>query len=399
MPNKLESLKKKLKRILPLLDERQRRILIATEARAWGWGGTEALFRITGMSRPAIRRGLNELKKKKLYTTRIRRPGGGRKKVTVGQPQLKQALINLVDPATRGDPESVLRWISKSTRHLEQALRDKSFTIGRTSVGSLLKEMEYSLQANKKTMEGKNHLDRDSQFQYINDCAKRFLNKKMPVISVDTKKKELVGNYKNGGQELAPKGKPVKVNGHDFPNGVPKAIPYGVYDIGDNRGWVNVGTHSDTAEFAVESIRFWWKRMGRTRYPKSKEILICADSGGSNGYRSHLWKTELQKFSNQERLRISVCHFPPGTSKWNKIEHKLFSFISMNWRGKPLTSYRTIVKLIAATTTKSGLTVKVRLDKRKYKKGIEVSEKALKNVNLLKHEFHGEWNYTIRPNK
>lgn len=399
MSKELGSLKKKLRVILPLLNERQRRILIATEARAWGWGGTETLFRLTGMSRPAIRRGLSELKEKKLDATRVRRPGGGRKRVTNGQPRLKQALMKLVDPATRGDPESPLRWSSKSTRHLEEALRSKDFVVGRTSVGGLLKEMEYSLQANKKTKEGKSHEHRDQQFQYINESAKGFLRRKQPVISVDTKKKEMIGNYKNGGQELEPRGKPLEVKGHDFPTGVAKAIPYGVYDIGDNRGWVNVGTHSDTAEFAVESIRFWWKRMGKKRYPKSKELLICADSGGSNGSRSHLWKAELQKFSNQVKLRISVCHFPPGTSKWNKIEHKLFSFISMNWRGKPLRSYRTIVKLIAATTTKAGLTVKVRLDKRKYKKGIKVSEDVLKNLNISQHEFHGEWNYTISPNR
>lgn len=399
MSGALESLKRKLKTVLPLLNERQRRILIATEARAWGWGGIDTLFRITGVSRPAIRRGLRELKEKKLHATRIRRPGGGRKRVTAGQPQLKKALMKLVDPATRGDPESPLKWSSKSTRHLEQTLRDKGFVVGRSSVGHLLKEMEYSLQANKKTQEGKSHEHRDQQFHYINDSAKEFLKKKQPVISVDTKKKELIGNYKNGGRELEPKGKPLEVKGHDFPTGIPKAIPYGVYDIGDNRGWVNVGTHSDTAAFAVESIRFWWKKMGKARYPKSQELLICADAGGSNGYRSHLWKAELQKFSNRERLRISVCHFPPGTSKWNKIEHKLFSFISMNWRGKPLRSYRTIVKLIAATTTKAGLTVKVRLDKRKYRKGMKVSEQVLKNLNLFKHEFHGEWNYTISPNQ
>jgi hypothetical protein len=266
-------------------------------------------------------------------------------------------------------------------------------------VNQLLKEMEYSLQANKKTQEGKSHPDRDGQFHYINECAKTFLKRRQPVISVDTKKKELVGNYKNVGRELERKGQPLEVEGHDFPTEVPKAIPYGVYDVGDNRGWVNVGTHSDTAEFAVESIRFWWKEMGQDRYPKAQELLICADSGGSNGYRSHLWKAELQKLSNQEGLKISVCHFPPGTSKWNKIEHKLFSFISMNWRGKPLTTYRTIVKLIAATTTKAGLTVKVRLDKRKYRKGIEVPEDILNSLNLSQHNFHGEWNYSIAPNK
>lgn len=395
----LGSLKKKLKKILPLLNERQRRVLVATEAQAWGWGGISTLSRITGISHPTIRRGLRELNAKSLSVTRVRKPGGGRKVVTDKQPRLKAALETLIDPATRGDPESPLRWVSKSTRHLEQALRDKGFTVGRTSVGILLKEMEYSLQANKKTLEGKSHPDRDQQFQYINDQAIRFLAWKAPVISVDTKKKELVGKYKNGGKEWELKGKPIQVNGHDFPNDVPKAIPYGVYDIGDNRGWVNVGTHSDTAEFAVESIRFWWKKMGRQRYPKSKKILICADSGGSNGYRSHLWKAELQKFADQEKIHISVCHFPPGTSKWNKIEHKLFSFITMNWRGRPLTSYRTIVKLIASTKTKAGLTVKVRLDKRKYRKGIEVPKKVLDNLNLAKHNFHGEWNYTISPKK
>ncbi len=399
MSKALGLLRKKLEQILPLLNERQRRVLIATEARAWGWGGISALSNITGMAHVTIRLGLRELEKPPLLVNRVRKPGGGRKRVTDKHPHLKRSLEKLVDPATRGDPESPLKWVSKSTRHLERVLRGKGFEIGRSCVGKLLKEMEYSLQANKKTLEGKSHADRDAQFQYINDSAKSFLRKKQPVISVDTKKKELVGNYKNGGREREPKGKPLKVKGHDFSTGVSKAIPYGVYDIGDNRGWVNVGTNSDTAQFAVESIRFWWRRMGKARYPKSKNLLICADSGGSNGYRSHLWKAELQKFSNQEGLKISVCHFPPGTSKWNKVEHRLFSFISMNWRGKPLRSYRTIVQLIAATTTKNGLTVKVRLDKRKYKKGIEVSEKILKSLNLSKHEFHGEWNYTISPNK
>ena len=399
MSKSLGLLKKKLQKVLPLLNERQRRILIATEAREWGWGGTARLSQITGVSHVTIRRGLVELGKAPLSVTRIRKPGGGRKRVVDKSPGLQQALEALVDPATRGDPESPLRWVSKSTRHLERTLRGKGFIIGRTAVGQLLKEMDYSLQANKKTQEGKSHPDRDGQFQHINECAKTFLRRHQPVISVDTKKKELVGNYKNVGRELERKGHPLEVEGHDFPTDVPKAIPYGVYDVGDDRGWVNVGTHSDTAEFAVESIRFWWKEMGQDRYPKAQELLICADSGGSNGYRSHLWKAELQKFSNQEGLKISVCHFPPGTSKWNKIEHKLFSFISMNWRGKPLTNYRTIVKLIAATTTKTGLTVRVRLDKRKYKKGIEVSKDVLNNLNISKQDFHGEWNYSIAPNK
>jgi hypothetical protein len=351
------------------------------------------------MCHVTIRRGLLELEEPAEDVVGIRKPGGGRKPVIEKHPRLKRALEKLVDPSTRGDPESPLRWVSKSTRHLEKTLREKGFAIGRTSVGKLLKDMEYSLQANKKTQEGKSHPDRDEQFQYISDGAKKFLQCRQPVISVDTKKKELIGNYKNGGRELQPLGQPLEVKGHDFPTGVPKAIPYGVYDVGDNRGWVNVGTHSDTAEFAVESIRFWWKKMGQDRYPKARDLLICADSGGSNGYRSHLWKRELQKLANQQTLKITVCHFPPGTSKWNKIEHKLFSFISMNWRGKPLTNYRTVVKLIAATTSTAGLTVKVRLDKRKYEKGIEVSEEDLQTLNLTKHEFHGEWNYTIAPNK
>ncbi len=392
-------LKKKLKKVLPLLNERQRRVLIATEARAWGWGGIITLSQITGMSHVTIGKGLRELNGAQLPSHKIRKPGGGRKKVIDKHPRIKIVLERLVDPVTRGDPESPLRWVSKSTRHLEKVLKKKNYAVGRTAIGELLKEMGYSLQANKKTQEGKSHEHRDQQFHYINDSAKEFLRKKQPVISVDTKKKELVGNYKNGGRELELKGMPLEVEGHDFPTDVPKAIPYGVYDIADNRGWVNVGTHSDTAEFAVESIRYWWKEMGRLRYPRAKALLICADAGGSNGYRSHLWKAELQKFSNQEDFKITVCHFPPGTSKWNKIEHKLFSFISMNWRGRPLTSYRTIVQLIAATTTKAGLTVKARLDKRKYRKGIEVPEKVMKSLNLTKHKFHGEWNYTIMPQK
>ena len=272
--------------------------------------------------------------------------------------------------------------------------------ISHMTIARILHEQEYSLQANRKTSEGKkDHPDRDKQFRYINEQAKQFLRDGDPVISVDTKKKELVGNYKNAGHEWEQKGHAVEVLSHDFPDPeVPKAIPYGVYDIGRNTGWVNVGTDGDTAEFAVESIRQWWKWMGSKKYLKVKDILICADSGGSNGYRSHLWKKELQKLANQNKLRITVCHFPPGTSKWNKIEHRLFSYISMNWRGRPLTDYRTVVNLIAATTTKTGLTVKVRLDKKKYQRGIKVSLEELKKIALQQHEFHGEWNYTIKPN-
>lgn len=264
----------------------------------------------------------------------------------------------------------------------------------------LLQNMDYNLQANRKTKEGKDHPDRDAQFRYINEQAMAALKRKTPVISVDTKKKELVGDYKNPGQEWRKAGKPINVQVHDFPDPkVGKAVPYGVYDIYDNKGWVNVGTSADTAEFAVQSIRYWWRRMGKARYPKTKELLICADSGGSNGYRSHLWKLELQKLADQEKLKISVCHFPPGTSKWNKVEHKLFSFITMNWRGKPLVSYRTIVKLIAATTSTTGLTVKVRLDKKQYQKGLKVSAEILDRLSIQKHDFHGEWNYTITPRR
>jgi hypothetical protein len=306
------------------------------------------------------------------------------------------ALEKLIDPSTRGDPESPLRWTCKSIRILESELNQMGHEISYPSVAAILHELEYSLQANRKTSEGKDHPDRNEQFEYINQQVKSFLKSGLPVISVDTKKKELIGNYKNNGKEWEPKGQHRKVMGHDFPDPeLPKAVPYGVYDIGENVGWVNVGIDADTAEFAVESIRQWWKRMGKKRYPKVKSILICADSGGSNGYRSHLWKRELHKLAKSENLKISVCHFPPGTSKWNKIEHRLFSYITMNWRGHPLVSYETVINLIAATKTKTGLKVKVRLDKKKYKRGIKVTKEELKAIGIEKHPFHGEWNYTI----
>lgn len=372
--------------------------MVAAEAKAYGRGGVQTISMITGISRPTIYRGIAQLGDHE-SPERVRKSGGGRKKVTEIENGLICALEKLIEPTTRGDPESPLRWTCKSVRKLADALSEEGFEIGRQTVANILHDLDYSLQANRKTSEGKaDHPDRDAQFHYINGRVKSFLRKYRPVISVDTKKKELVGKYKNGGREWEKKRGPVKVLSHDFPDPeVPKAVPYGVYDIGDNKGWVNVGVAADTAEFAVESISQWWRQMGKKRYNGVDELLICADSGGSNGYRIHLWKYELQKFADREDLKITVCHFPPGTSKWNKIEHRLFSYITMNWRGRPLADYKTVVNLIAATTTKTGLTVKVRLDKRRYKKGIKVPLSEIKNLKIQPHKFHGEWNYTIRP--
>jgi transposase len=393
-----DQLKIKLSGLLPELNERQRRLLVGAEAQVIGYGGIEILSEITGMSVPTIRRGIKDLNVKSKNFERVRHEGGGRKSATEKNPRLARILQEIIEPETRGDPQTPLRWTCRSVRNIAEALKKEKCSISHQTVAAILKEMEYSLQGNKKTKEGVSHPDRNLQFMYINKIAKKFLRQKSPVISVDTKKKELVGNYKNQGKEWGPKGQPIEVNSHDFPDEeVPKAVPYGVYDIGDNRGWINVGITSDTAEFAVESIRQWWKRMGEKRYPRSKKLLIFADAGGSNGYRSRLWKKEIQDFANQECLQITICHFPPGTSKWNKIEHRLFSFISVNWRGKPLLTYQTIINLIAATKTKTGLTVKARLDKRNYKKGIKVTKDEMNSLNLAKHKFHGEWNYTITP--
>ena len=398
LSEKDKQLRLKLSPVLPLLNERQRRIFIASEARSYGFGGVKRLSEITGVSRQTIYVGLKELDSPPKDLDRIRKVGGGRARISDKQPAIIKALEELISADTRGDPENPMKWTCKSVRNLSEELSKKGFKISHQSVANILHELDYSLQANRKTSEGKKeHPDRDQQFEYINKKAKGFLKKALPVISVDTKKKELVGNYKNGGREWRKRKKPIKVLMHDFPDPkVSKAIPYGVYDIGDNKGWVNVGISADTSEFAVESIRQWWKRMGKRRYAETKEILICADSGGSNGYRLHLWKYELQKFCDQEDLQITVCHFPPGTSKWNKIEHRLFSYISMNWRGRPLTDYRTIVSLIASTKTKSGLSIKVRLDKRKYKKGRKIKKRELEKLNIRRHTFHGEWNYTIQ---
>jgi transposase len=396
--DKARTLRVKLASVLPFLNEKQRRIVAAAEAKSYGWGGVQTVARITGMCRQTLYRGLKDLQEGHT-SERVRNPGGGRKKLSAQNPTLLQALEELIDPATRGDPASLLKWTCKSVRNLEEALRERGYPVSYRTVANMLHQLDYSLQSNRKTAEGKkDHPDRDEQFQYINTQAKGLLTRGAPVISVDTKKKELIGKYKNAGREWERRGRAVEVLSHDFPDpDVPKAVPYGVYDIGKNMGWVNVGIDADTAEFAVESIRQWWNQMGKTRYPKAKDLLICADSGGSNGYRSHLWKRELQRFVDQSKLRITVCHFPPGTSKWNKIEHRLFSYISMNWRGRPLTDYQTVVSLIAATTTQTGLIVKVRLDKKTYQRGIKVDAKELNSLKIQPHAFHGEWNYTIEP--
>ena len=313
-------------------------------------------------------------------------------------PSVVKDLEFLIAPATRGDPMSPLRWTSMSTRHLAEALDKRGHSASHQTVAELLRGLEYSLQGTAKMLEGAQHADRDAQFKYINRTTKRYLRAGWPVISVDTKKKELVGQFSRSGKELRPKGRPEKVLVHDFPDPkVSKAVPYGVYDVGQDLGWVNVGTDHDTATFAVESIRRWWKRMGLPLYPNAKQLLICADGGGSNGHRVRLWKAEVQKLSTKEALKITVCHFPPGTSKWNKIEHRLFSHITMNWRGRPLVSHDVVVKLIGSTKTKSGLKVKARLDKRKYPKGVKVSDAQMKALNLMPHKFHGDWNYTLEP--
>ena len=398
--NSDKALKEKLANVVPFLNEKQRRILAASEAKAHGRGGIQTVSRVMGMSRQTIYRGLWDIEENDL-SKRVRKAGGGRKKSEATHPELAAAIDKIISPTTRGDPESPLRWTCKSVRNIEEILSQGGFSVSYRTLARILHELGYSLQANRKTSEGKaDHPDWDAQFHYINRWAKRCLGKNTPVISVDTKKKELIGNYKNQGREWRKKKSALKVLSHDFPDPeVGKAVPYGVYDIGSNTGWVNVGVNADTAEFAVESIRQWWMKMGRKRYSKSESLFICADSGGSNASRSHLWKRELQKLSTQQGLKITVCHFPPGTSKWNKIEHRLFSHITMNWRGRPLTDYQTIVNLIASTKTKAGLRIKVRLDTREYQRGIMVTAEEMEKLKIKRHKFHGEWNYTISPNK
>lgn len=357
--------------------------------------------RATGLARNTVLAGLAELSQtpdKKAPPQRIRKTGGGRKKLSTKDPALVTQLNALIEPTTRGDPESTLRWTIKSTTNLAATLTTAGHPVSQRAVCSLLHEQKYSLQSNRKTNEGMNQPDRDAQFHHINESAKIMLKKNQPVISVDTKKKELIGNFKNNGPEWRPKGKPQEVNTHDFPDPIlGKVAPYGVYDLGRNEGWVNVGIDHDTAAFAVESIRRWWLHMGKTRYPQAKEIMITADSGGSNNRRSRLWKVELQTLADELKLTIHVTHFPPGTSKWNKIEHRLFSFISKNWRGQPLIDRATVVNLIAATTTKTGLTVKAVLDENQYATGKKISDETMATLHLQPESFHGEWNYRIKP--
>jgi hypothetical protein len=385
----------------PILDERGRRRFAAAEALAAGRGGVMVVSRITGVARSTIGRGLAELRGQDRLSAaceRVRRPGGGRKALTLTDPTLLDHLKDLVDPSTRGDPMSPLRWSAKSLRNLAAELGALGHRISHHAVGGLLRQMGYSLQANRKTLEGASHPDRDAQFNYINAQVKTALATGQPAISVDTKKKELVGDFKNNGREYRPKGDPEKVRVHDFliPE-LGRAAPYGVYDIADNTGWVSVGINHDTASFAVNSIRCWWRTMGRHRYPGARRLTITADGGGSNGSRVRLWKLELQALANELDIEITVCHLPPGTSKWNKIEHRLFSFITQNWRGQPLVSYQTIVQLIAATTTDAGLTVRSELDTNIYPKGVKVTDAEMDAINLQRHDFHGEWNYTIKP--
>jgi hypothetical protein len=396
----MEKLKIAIAEMLPHLDEKQKRLYLGSEAKKLGHGGNSIISRLSGVSRPTILQGRKELdstlEKSSNNLGRIRVQGGGRKKNTFKDNTLMDALEALIEPVTRGDPESPLRWTCKSTRTLELELKTQGHIVGRTVIGELLNELGYSLQSNSKLMEGNQHIDRNEQFGYINKLAVQFINKGLPVISVDTKKKELIGNYKNAGKEYRPKKDPRKVEGHDF--GTQRAAPYGVYDIGENTGYVNVGTNCDTGEFAVASIRRWWKCMGKATYPKERKLLINADGGGSNGHRLKLWKKELQDFSNETNMQITVCHFPPGTSKWNKIEHRLFSQISLNWRGVPLENYETVVNLIGAVKTKTGLVVKAELDENIYEKGIKVSDEEIQEIKIKRHRFHGEWNYTIMPN-
>jgi len=387
--------------LAPVLDERARRRLAAAEAQAAGRGGIAAVSRITGIARSTIGRGLAELRAEEpCEISRVRRPGAGRKPLVESDPTLRDDLRSLVEPDARGDPQSPLLWTCKSLRKLSEALRDMGHEIGRTRVGELLHELGFSLQANRKTREGSDHPDRDAQFRYINARVEEALAQNEPAISVDTKKKELVGDFKNQGREWREKGSPEEVRVHDFV--IPelgRAVPYGVYDIADDAGWVSLGVDHDTGAFAVNAIRSWWLEMGRARYPNATRLLITADGGGSNGSRVRLWKVELQKLADELGLEISVHHLPPGTSKWNKIEHRLFSFITMNWRGKPLVTHQAIVQLIAATTTKSGLEVRCKLDSNVYPAGVKIPDADFDALNIERHEFHGDWNYTISPSR
>ena len=397
--NTLPGLKQKFHAVWSLLDERTRRVMAANEAISLGFGGITEVHRACGLSRKAIAKGIAEIQAGIMPPMgHIRRSGAGRKAITELDPRILEALEAMIDSQTRGDPESPLRWICKSTRTIAAQLAKKKHPVSHAKVAQILNDLNYSLQSNRKTEEGADHPDRDAQFRHINAAVKKCLKQGVPVISVDTKKKELIGNYNNAGQQWLPAKQPKKVQGHDFPGPeVPRAYPYGIYDLGRNVGFVNVGTDHDTGAFAVASIRGWWRSEGQRLYPDAGMILITADGGGSNGWRLRLWKLELQKFADQTGLNISVCHFPPGTSKWNKIEHRLFSFITSNWRGEPLRDYETIVNLIARTTTAKGLKVTCRLDRRKYPTGRKVTDEEMEHINVERNKFHGDWNYVIKP--
>src|SRR6266850_4960685 len=384
--------------VAPVLNERARRLWAATESRAIGYGGDALVSAATGLARETVRSGRREIERGVETTGRVRRAGGGRPGIEKTQPGVKDALEQLVDPLTRGDPMSPLRWTCKSRAKLASALSSDGWQVSSTTGGRLHHELGYSLKSVRKSREGESHPDRNEQFEHINTTATSFLRRKQPVISVDTKKKELVGDFKNAGREWQPKATPEKALVHDFPDdAIGKAIPYGVYDMARNEAWVSVGRDHDTPEFAVASIRQWWRMMGKRAYPDADQLFITADAGGSNGYRSRAWKLELQRFADDSRLRIRVSHFPPGTSKWNKIEHRLFCHITQNWRGKPLRTFETIVDLIGNTRTAAGLRVKAKLDSRKYRTGVETTKAEMRDLALRPHEFHGEWNYELQP--
>lgn len=397
----LAGVRSRFRSLEAVLDERSRRLLAAAESKAWGAGGISAVSQATGMARPVIRQGWKELSEPAVHPAgRIRRPGGGRKKARQKDPTLVADLEKLVEPTTRGHPETCLRWTCKSVRKLAEELNRLGHQVSYPVVAELLPELDYSLQANRKTKEGDSHPDRDAQFAYLHNRVQAYLALRQPVISVDTKKKEWEGDFKNVGQEWRPKGDPEKVRVHDF--AIPelgRAAPYGVYDLAYHTGWVSVGVDHDTASFAVETIRRWWYAMGQENYPRAEKLLITADGGGSNGSRVRLWKVELQRLADETGLVIGVSHFPPGTSKWNKIEHRLFSFISKNWRGQPLTSLKVIVNLIAGTTTKKGLQVHAEIDTARYPAGVKVPDSEMAEIRLQRHAFHGEWNYEILPPK
>jgi hypothetical protein len=397
----VDLMKQKFETLCPFMDERMRRLWAAAEAQALGRGGITAVAAATGLSRTTITQGMREQQgstEAERSPDQIRRPGGGRKAVTERDPTLLRDVEALVDPLTRGDPQSPLRWTCKSTRRLATELQGLGHAVSARTVARLLRGMHYSLQANRKTQEGSVHPDRNAQFEYINERTKVFQARGQPVISVDTKKKELVGDFKNGGREWRPRGEPEYVRVYDFPDKeLGKAIPYGVYDVTTNTGWVSVGMDHDTAEFAVATLQQWWRQMGVSTYPEATELLIIADGGGSNGVRIRLWKTELQRLADETGLRIAVCHLPPGTSKWNKIEHRMFAYITQNWRGRPLVSHEVVVNLIGNTTTQTGLHIRAALDPNRYETGKKITDEVLAEVPIERDRFHGEWNYTIIP--